>query len=277
MSRGAAARWLAALLPVVLALGGSPATDALPVLASSKRLQICGEPALRPDAEKLLASLAEAQVRLDREFPTIGAQLALTVVLHAEPDGRASESTATLQSSHTEDASIGQLDLLAPSKMPASARTNMGLPKDDAYYAKLLIHEYATLYLERFSRSKAAGWRWNTAPNWFIQGYEEYLGFALADQDRVAAARRRYLDIVRADRGRVDFIFGVSVEDPYVDGMVLLWFLHDEFSASGVARVVTSPQRSFGRAVAIELGVTLSDLEARWSAWLDRQAAEAPK
>ena len=57
----------------------------------------------------------------------------------------------------------------------------------------------------------------------------------------------------------------------YVDGAVILLFLHERFGQERVQAVVTSEAESFAKAVVDALGRDLAALHADWRRWLEKQ------
>ena len=136
----------------------------------------------------------------------------------------------------------------------------------------MLGHEYSTILLDRLTSAKASGWRFFAAPPWFVQGYEEYLGAAVLrtpTRDAVLSAFVRQ----HADPGRVQFHPQLTVKDSYVDGAVLLHFLHEEFGGDRVRAVLDSTQAKFDEALATALGEPMVRIEARWKAWRETALA----
>jgi hypothetical protein len=101
-----------------------------------------------------------------------------------------------------------------------------------------------------------------------VDGYEEYLGLTLSSPRNRTAVLGKYLALHKADPDRVAFDFGVSVKDDYLDGAVLLLFMHETFGKERVHAVLTSEERGFGKAMTSALGVSLEEFQKRWNGWL---------
>ncbi|MCA9307280.1 MAG: hypothetical protein KDA16_12150 [Phycisphaerales bacterium] len=226
--------------------------------------------ALRTGAESL-------EVYFDDEgLNTILRSLSIRVVIHAEPDELANEYTATTRSGFADDSPASyhaEIHMLAPSAHPQGLTTSIGEPKDRAYYERLAVHELSTVPLELATRIKGDGWRLRSAPAWFVQGYEEYLGMTCAPGDAGAAALDRRTAMVVADPHQVDDSFGLDVRDPYATGVVVLRFMHERYGADRVRSILLSREPTFGRAVRASLGVDLDGFMRDWRAWLERQSA----
>ncbi len=226
--------------------------------------------ALRTGAESLEAYFD------DDALNTTLRLLSIRVVIHAEPDELANEYTATTRSGFANDAAgsyDAEIHMLAPSAHPQGLTTSIGEPKDRAYFERLAVHELSTVPLELATRIKSEGWRLRTAPAWFVQGYEEYLGMTCAPGDAGKAALARRTAMVVNDPHQVDDSFGLDVRDPYATGAVLIRFMHEQYGAAGVRRVLSSHEPTFGRAMRASLGVDLDGFMRDWRAWLERQSA----
>lgn len=196
------------------------------------------------------------------------------VIVHALPGRYASETTATTRSgTRTGDITtyFAEIHMLAPSAHSPGLITTIGEPKDTAYFRRLIAHELSTIPLDLATRQKKDGWRFRSAPAWFVQGYEEYLGMTCSvDSDGLAAIDRR-VQIVGDNPIRVDDAFGLDVQDAYVDGAVLLHFMHEQYGAETVRRILSSSEPTFGRAARAALGVDLTRFMQDWRDWLDRR------
>ncbi|HYF00417.1 MAG TPA: hypothetical protein VEJ18_15975, partial [Planctomycetota bacterium] len=186
--------------------------------------------------------------------------------LHDTPNAQANPAIATAITQRSERGYEAEIHLLAPSRHPPGLLDNVGKPMDGDYFFRLVVHEYSTVFLEQIRRR--AGWR--HAPDWFVQGYEEWLGLTRSTDRNRTERLDRYRKILKEDPARIDFSFGIDVREPYVDGVVLLDFLHAEFGRKRVQAILASPEPSFGRAMRKELGVGLSEMERRFVAWRKR-------
>ncbi len=99
-----------------------------------------------------------------------------------------------------------KIHFLTPSAMPPGQTTVTGLKKDDDYFFHILVHEYTTTALEYFNE-KAGGWEFSTtaAPNWFIQGYEEYMGLNYSSDTNRDATSTAYKQLVASKANLISF------------------------------------------------------------------------
>lgn len=198
----------------------------------------------------------------------------VTVHLHATPTPQANEHTATARTG-TRDGNVAtyyaDIHLLAPSSMPEGLLTSAGLPKDEAYFKRLITHEYSTVPLQLITRAKPEGWRFSSAPSWFLQGYEEYLAYTASPGDQQEAIKH-IINLVKQQPDRVRADFGLDVTDPYITGAVLVMFMHEHYGSERVHAILTSPEPSFGAAARASLGVSLEEFFVDWQAWISAQA-----
>jgi hypothetical protein len=118
------------------------------------------------------------------------------------------------------------------------ATTAVGEPMDENYIFKNLVHEYSTILLEQMTLAKPTGWNFYGAPSWFVQGYEEYLGLTLSSEHSRNVTFPKYRDLHRQDRNRVTRAF--EVKNPYLDGPVLVEFLHESYGKEKVQAFLMS-------------------------------------
>lgn len=205
------------------------------------------------------------------------------IYVHGAPTSQAGVGVITLQTTFDGMTCRAELHLLAPSEHPQSARTSLDEPMDAAYFHKNLAHEYGTILLEFIARNKPSGWRFTSAPSWFIQGYEEYLGFFCASEHSRTVTYPKCRKLVASDPSRVGLLVttrgdakshSIECRDPYNDGAVLLTFMHETWGRERVQAILKSQQDTFEAAAEEALGVDASKLYARWVRWI---AAKPPE
>ena len=188
------------------------------------------------------------------------------VHLHGKPTTTVTEGRAALVTKTKDDKYGATIEILAPSGFSPTYRDIAGLPAGADHHGKVLAHEYATVLLDRVAAEKPAGWRFFSGPGWFLQGYEEYLGAAMLHADKRDAVLDAYAR-EQADPARVRFQPAFAVKDPYLDGAVVLHFLHDSFGGERVRAVLEAPQATFDEAFLAALGVPWREIEAKWKVW----------
>lgn len=249
--------------------GGTPSRSDFYTLSAA--------PGLEADAAALRAALDRGIEAFRKQFAPLDVDALLskatvTIRLHAEPTPRAGVGTATTRTGTrdgTAETYYASVDMLAPSAHPAGVTTRAGEPMDLAYSKRILVHEVGTVLLDLVCRCKGGGWQFFDAPEWFVQGYEEYLGLTYADERAGPVTLGRYVAAVAAHPEWISFDFGFDVTEPYVAGPVLLHFMHERYGGAKVRAVLTSREPTFGRAMRRALGVDLDGFRDDWKAWLE--------
>ena len=220
---------------------------------------------------KQIAGLADAAIgALAAAFPDwdvtgIIKASNLKIIIHATPTSRANEGTATLETGNDNGTPHARLEILAPSRHSATARTNVGEPKDAKYFQRLLIHEISSLVFERVAGRKPDGWRFYAAPSWFVQGLEQYVAFR---QTAGKLSLQLYLDRVRQDANIIQTDFGLHVTEPYIGGVVLLAFMEERYGWDSIQKLLLSREPTFGAAIRKQLGVTADTFASEFQRWL---------
>jgi hypothetical protein len=235
------------------------------------------KPGNEKDANKVRGILNGAIAALKEEFTGLPVEQLLhvdcKVYLHPKSNEKASESTAGITTIGGDQYSA-VIDLLTLSAYDKAYRSNVGERADDDYYRKLVVHEYSTILLDRITRSKKTGWRFFSAPRWFVDGYEEYLGLTLSSPHNRKAVLGKYLTVLKQNPDRVDFDLGMNVEDPYIDGAMVLLFMHEMFGRERVHGLLLSTEPRFGKAVLATLGISFEQFHERWGKWLKTKLAD---
>ena len=229
---------------------------------------------LPADADQVRRHLAASVKNLAIEFGAERVQpllqsAVINVYAHPHPTDKAREGLATLETRTKDGAYHADLHILTPSAHGAGAKTSVGEPKDDNYFFKIVVHEYGTIVLDRMTQRKPRGWRFFSAPSWFVQGYEEYLGLMLSSEHNRLVTLQKYRDLHRAEPNRVSRQF--DVRDAYIDGAVLLHFLHDTYGNKKVHALLLSAEPDFWSAVTETFGHDRNRLHTVWRGWLATQ------
>jgi hypothetical protein len=229
------------------------------------------------DARQAHRFLELAVRSLNEEFEGVRIEEAMRDVtcelhLHAKTDDGPSAAQNYLRTEVRDGRYSAMLHLLAPSAYHADDRSNVGEPFDEVYFFKTLVHELSTIFLDLATRSKGSGWRFFSAPSWFVQGYEEYLALLRSSEHTRTVTLSKYIQKLRENPSRVRP--GFLVEDTYIDGSLLLLFLHETFGKARVQAVLMSRNPSFYGALSEELGLTDKELYERWDEWRRRLQTE---
>jgi beta-lactamase regulating signal transducer with metallopeptidase domain len=225
------------------------------------------------DAKRVRRYLDQAVENLGKEFGSGRVQKLLEsasvdVYVHPQPTEQAAEGSAMIQTEMKQGRYHAGLHVLTPSAHSPNARTSVGEPMDDNYIFKNLVHEYSTIVLECLTREKSQGWSFFSAPSWFVQGYEEYLGLMLSSEHSRRVTFEKYREFHRADRMRVGA--GFEGAEPYLDGAVLLQFLHETYGKERVHAILLSDAPDFWSAINQVLSQSREQLYESWSRWVQK-------
>lgn len=194
----------------------------------------------------------------------------INVYLPPTPTDKAGRDLATIQSGVRDGNYYADLHILSPSTIIGDCCTNVGEYFDANYVAKTLAHEFSSILLDNTTRQKEKGWSFYSAPSWFVQGYEEYLGLTQSTDHTLNITLEKYKQTLRQSPTNI-YVgeFGIDTQDVYIDGALLVLFLHETFGKEKVQAVLASPKRTFFGAFETELGVTFDELAQRWNEWLE--------
>ena len=236
-------------------------------------------PSHAADAKKVATFLKSAVKQLKAHFKPAGLDEYVTgfkcnIYLHPRATNKASESRASCICGVAGGAYYADIHLLTPSAHSQSATTHIGEAKDIAYFERLLVHEYAAPVLDRITRGKSSGWRFFQSPRWFIQGYEEYLALTNSNEHSRKVTLAKYKKIVKSDPQRVKNDFGLTVRSEYLDGAMLIAFIHEKYGTDKAQAILTNQSDSFGTAIKQTLHVNLDTFFAAWEEWLAKIKAE---
>jgi len=221
--------------------------------------------AFADDAQRAKTHLNSTIASMVKEFSDYRPQEILKkvdcqVYLHPQPnamayDGRCVCITRGLGNGRR----LAELHFLTPAAYSPTSKDSLGeLKKEDHYFFRYIVHEYSSIFLGGIVRSKEKGWFVNDhdAPNWFWQGYEEYLGMTLSSAHSRTVTFSKYMDIVKKDPDRVMVAYGyrdktprIVVRGDYTDGFALLAFMHHRFGRKAVQSVLFSEKETFEEAL----------------------------
>jgi len=206
----------------------------------------------------------------------------ISVYLHPVPTQNAGTSLANLQccsrdSNGTKTGTISYLAPSAPAWKDFAGTTSLGLPKDDDYHAKVLMSEYITIghYVVQESRVPTGGWRYQSAPQWFVQGIQEYDGiFHTSGTNRAVTAgalfnwaRNRPSTFRCCDSG-------LAISDPYNGGATFMAFLAAQFGEDIHRKLLLDTSTTFDAAFEKETKpYSISELFGKFQTWLAKTAS----
>ena len=232
------------------------------------------------DANKVDSFLQHAVAEMKSEFAAHHADRLMRAVdcgiyLYAKPNEHAADGRSLVVAGEKDGILFAGIHFLTPSAYRPGSRNNVGEPKDDRHYLKGVVHEYASVVLGAMARRKEKGWKFFRGPDWFVQGYEEYLALMHSSKHSREVTFRKYLDLVNRDPQRIGFDFGVEARDPYIDGAVLLLYMHETYGKQNVHRILMSPKGTFGKAIGDALAVDLPTFASEFEKWRDEKARAA--
>lgn len=213
----------------------------------------------------LLKRLAEQALSdLASEFGSLGglsllADLTLEVHVH---EGSGSE--ASMQTDVRNGKPHAALEILAPSRQGAQGRTVVGEPKDEIYAHKTIVHELSMLFLWQVTRMKAVGWGFFCGPEWFIDGWEEYLALTRSSTHTRTVTLPLYRERVAAKwaTGRQPSI------DRYIDGSIILEFMYQRLGREKLFALLQSRECTFAKALRVIFCCDETELLEEWRGWL---------
>ena len=207
----------------------------------------------------------------DRYFISIYLLPAPTGDIDAIQSGQNQCCTTTSTGART--GTIRFLTRSAPIWKTSNLSSSLGLPKaGDDYHAKVLISEYIPIghYAVQDSRA-SGGWQYYSAPEWFVQGLQEYDAIFHSTESNRVTARQRLLQWARTNSSKFSCCSpNLAITDPYNGGATFMAFLAAEFGEDIHARLLRNPASTFEAALASETQkYSLTQLFDRFRNWLD--------
>jgi len=176
---------------------------------------------------------------------------------------------------------IRLLTLSAPVWKTSSVRSSLGLPKSgEDYHAKVIVSEYIPIghYAVQDSRP-AGGWKYHDAPEWFVQGLQEYDAIFHSTDRNSTETKAALLGWAKGNAGMFSCCApGLTIADAYNGGAAFMTFLATQFGEDVHARLLRDPAPTFEAALANQTKpYELPLLYDRFRAWLAApEAAESP-
>ena len=237
----------------------------------------------RADAEELAQFVTEATERSTayfHEHPPEALWKGVSCRVHQMeiPSSLARDEASTIVDGGTRDEFSGDVFLLSTS----AYRRSVPLRADADPHEnrrRIVTHELATIPLVRATLLKGPGWRFHSAPQWFTQGYEEYLAAFTTTEELKRRMTRDALEKIAARRDAIRWEGTVFSDEPYSGGLLLLWFLHERFGEAAVKAILGSHLATFAAAFRETLGVEPAALRDDVDRWMDQKltGASPPK
>ncbi len=161
----------------------------------------------------------------------------------------------------------------APVWKTGNLTSSLGLPKTgDDYHAKILLSEYIPIghYAVQDSRA-SGGWQYYSAPDWFVQGLQEYDAIFHSTESNGTATVKRLLQWAKANSTKFSCCSpNLTIADVYNGGAAFMAFLSAEFGEGVHARLLRNPANTFEAALASETQpYSTQQLFDRFRKWLD--------
>ena len=272
---------LLALVAATLLFSAAPfRADAQWIETKSAHYTIFFQAGYEKDAKFTRTWLDRAEQLMKAKYGATPDHYHMSVYLLPEPAGDMSTAQSgqnqccTRTSTGISTGTIKLLSLSAPVWKTANLMSSLGLPKTgEDYHAKVLMSEYIPIghYAAQDSRV-SGGWKYYSAPEWFVQGLQEYDAiFHTTDSNRTMTARRL---LEWAKRNPTKFSCctpKLAIADPYNGGATFMAFLAAEFGEDIHARLLRNPASTFEAALASETKpYSLVELFERFRKWLDQ-------
>jgi hypothetical protein len=210
-------------------------------------------PGYEKDLEFARTWLDGAEALLKQKYGVAFTGYHIDVYLYPEPNPTADTGKANLKCCSGKTGVISFLAPSAPIWTDFHGLTGLRLPKDENYQAKVLMSEYMTVghYIVQDHRAKGGGWRYYSAPSWFVQGLQEYDGiFHTSDTNRDTTGAA-LLAWAKSHPGAFKCCdSGLQISDVYNGGTAFVAFLAAEFGEDIHARLLRDDSLTFMAALA---------------------------
>lgn len=207
----------------------------------------------------------------------------MSIYLHPAPNAVATVDNARNKCC-TPDGAVnrGSIDLLAPSApiwRDSRALSSLGLPKnDESYHAKILMSEYIPIgHWETQATRPDGGWKYYSAPNWFVQGLQEYDAiFHTTTTNRDVAGKRLFAWAAEHAGAFQCCEAGLNITDAYNGGAAFMAFLAATFGENVHASLLRDTAPTFDAALAdVTRPYSRAQLFEKFLDWL-KHAAQVP-
>ena len=273
--------WLVALIPAALLLSATPfRAETQWNEAKSAHYTVFYQTGYEKDAEFTRAWLDRTERLMKAKYGVAPDHYHMSIYLLPEPAGdiNAAQSgqnqCCTRTSAGINSGTIKLLTLSASVWKTSDLKSSLGLSKSgEDYHAKVLMSEYIPIghYAAQGSRA-SGGWEYYSAPEWFVQGLQEYDGiFHTTDNNRTMTVKR-LLEWAKHNPTKFSCCAPkLAIADAYNGGATFMAFLAAEFGEDIHARLLRNPARTFEEALASETKpLSLAELFDRYEKWLQR-------
>ena len=194
-----------------------------------------------------------AELYFGEGYTMLSERIKCQILVYSVENKKANRGSATLESQMVGNHVTGILHLLAPAAYPDGMKSMGGQVKgSEDYTLRLLGHELLSLYLSALSRTRAKGWDYYSAPNWFTQGSQEYLASMCLEKELRAQIFANYFRVTE-----IKLEPKITTNNPYSGGLVIMKFIADTYGESQILNIIRSEADSFD--IAFEEAVGAKD------------------
>jgi hypothetical protein len=202
------------------------------------------------DASNMLTWANQVAGKLQNWFPdlfvVIGSRLTIEIASTGDPSHASADPTRP------------SISFVAPS---VAAKASSYYDAD--WYAGNIAHEIGHVILDRY-RKLFGGYQRADCPNWFDEGFGEYLRLLVIGEQKFNEKYGRYKSEIPAIIAN-----GTSgISDVYAGGAWVLRFMGAAFGTKTVIAVTTSTQGTFWGAVTEKTNLTQAQFEEQLKLWL---------
>lgn len=248
------------------------------ILETQSGYSITYESGLEQDATYIEESIEYAIEKIDTSFPFWNPRerikaIELEVILH--PKGNTIQGFGAvirpgftmINNGYSDGIYKAKLNVCTPSHITKEDLTSMRNPMDRKYHNQLMIHELFTVITDQITKEKKEGWHIYSAPNWFIQGLEQYVALSITEDDE------EIKDYIRAVQNKPSIIqtdFGLEVTQDYTGGTVLLAFICRDGNQI-IKEILESTEPTFSKTIRVVLDTDFPAFVSEFQAWMNEQ------
>ena len=266
-----------AALSLLLATGLPPRAGAQWLEMHKDRYSVFYKSGFERDAAFVSRWADRAEQLMRDKYGVTQRHYRLSIYLDDVPTPQVDVNNARIKccSKGSDTVKVGSIEMLAPSAdafKSVTAVSSLGLPKNDpSYHAKILMSEYIpTGHYEAQDSRPGGGWKYYGAPNWFVQGLQQYDAILhTTDRNRDTTAGR--LSAWAASHASAFTCCSpeLSIADDYNGGAAFMAFLAWQFGENVHARILRDTSATFfGALTAQTKPYSRAELFARLQQWL---------
>jgi hypothetical protein len=157
----------------------------------------------------------------------------------------------------------------APAWKSTSHTSSLGLPFDENFHAKVLMSEYIPIGHWTVQDSRGNGWGYYSAPEWFVQGLQEFDAIFHTTKFNAVVARERLFAKGSEISSTIQCCSsGIKIPDVYNGGALFVAFIADRFGERIHASLLRSSAPTFWLALTSETHEQLTELYKAFQEWL---------